>query len=91
MGRHEPFPVGTPLNELDTEVLVLLAQHLSNPEIAKRLHISHHTVKSRVTRIREKLGARTRVEAVRIATQQGVLACACGRRQIIPSTPPDTP
>jgi LuxR family maltose regulon positive regulatory protein len=53
----------TPLSPRETEVYELLAQGLSNKEIAKGLFISEATVKVHVSRVLEKLGVRTRTEA----------------------------
>ena len=47
----------------ETEVYELLAQGLSNKEIARSLFISEATVKVHVSRILEKLGVRSRTEA----------------------------
>lgn len=54
-------------------ILELLAEGLENKRIGTPLNISPETVKSRLTRIFEKLGARNRTEAIRIATQRGLL------------------
>jgi DNA-binding NarL/FixJ family response regulator len=60
-----------PLTERETEVLQLLAQGLSNKQIAVRLFISEHTVKFHVSSIYGKLGATNRAEAVRLGVQRG--------------------
>ncbi|HEY8450105.1 MAG TPA: response regulator transcription factor [Bacillota bacterium] len=59
------------LTERELEVLELLALGLTNAEISSRLAISENTVKTHLGRIFAKLGASSRVEAVRIAVQQG--------------------
>jgi DNA-binding NarL/FixJ family response regulator len=51
------------LSPRETEVYELVAQGLSNKEIAKSLFISEATVKVHVSRILEKLGVRSRTEA----------------------------
>jgi len=53
----------SPLSPRETEVFELLAQGLSNKEIAQNLFISEATVKVHVSRVLEKLGVRTRTEA----------------------------
>lgn len=57
----------------EREVLELLAAGLANKEIAERLHVSPHTVKTHVARLFEKLGARRRTEAILKARELGLL------------------
>ncbi|KQW51264.1 MULTISPECIES: response regulator transcription factor [unclassified Roseateles] len=57
----------------EREVLELLAAGLANKEIAERLHVSPHTVKTHVTRLYEKLDARRRTEAILKARELGLL------------------
>lgn len=57
----------------EREVLEQLAAGLSNKEIADRLHVSPHTVKTHVARLFEKLGARRRTEAILKARELGLL------------------
>lgn len=57
----------------ELEVLELLAAGLSNKEIAERLHVSPHTVKTHVARLYDKLGARRRTEAILKARELGLL------------------
>jgi DNA-binding NarL/FixJ family response regulator len=61
--RRKSGDVREALSKRETEVLDLVAQGLTNPQIANVLWISEGTVKVHVRHIFEKLGARTRVEA----------------------------
>jgi DNA-binding NarL/FixJ family response regulator len=61
-----------PLSERELEILRLLAQGLSNPEIAARLHLAHGTVKNYVTAILGKLGVRDRTQAALRARELGL-------------------
>lgn len=58
----------------EQEVLGLLAEGLSNKEIAGRLGVSPNTVKTHVARLFEKLGARRRTEAILKARELGLVA-----------------
>jgi DNA-binding NarL/FixJ family response regulator len=62
-----------PLNTRQKEVLRLVAEGLSNREIAARTHLSEYTVKGYVEEILERLGARNRVHAAIVATKQGLI------------------
>ena len=75
-----PAPDGAPgggrlpdgLTEREAEILRLIAQGLNNPEIAARLFVTTHTVKSHINRIFAKTGSRDRPAAIRYAHQHGL-------------------
>jgi len=65
---------GVALTSREREILELIAEGASNRRIAARLAISRHTVKFHVASLLDKLGARTRAEAVTLALRAGLLA-----------------
>lgn len=64
------------LSGREIEVLRLVAEGLTNRDIGVRLHISENTVKNHLRRVHEKLGVRSRTEAVVSASREGLLALA---------------
>jgi non-specific serine/threonine protein kinase len=67
------------LSKREIEVLRLLAEGLSNMEIASRLILSENTVKTHITSIYNKLGVDSRVRAVAVATSEGLVESPGGQ------------
>lgn len=67
------FGVDEPLSERETDILRLLAQGLTNREIAQRLFLAEGTVKNYVTNILSKIGVRDRTQAALRARELGLL------------------
>ncbi len=67
----EPYQVR--LTDRELEILRLVTRGLTNPQIAERLIISVSTVNFHVHNILDKLGAKTRTEAVAIAAREGLI------------------
>jgi len=70
--RQPDGGLAEPLSEREREILQLVAQGLTNREIADRLSLAQGTVKNYVTTILQKLGARDRTQAALRARELGV-------------------
>jgi DNA-binding NarL/FixJ family response regulator len=69
-GRAPVMPDG--LTQREMEILGLIARGLTNTEIAERLFLSSHTVKTHINRIFAKTGSRDRVAAIAYAQHHGI-------------------
>ncbi|MEU5024186.1 response regulator transcription factor [Streptomyces milbemycinicus] len=67
-----PGPLPDGLTPREAEVLTLVAEGLSNAEIARRLHIGPATVKTHINNLFAKAGVRDRAQAVRYAYRSGI-------------------
>lgn len=67
-----PSQVFPELTEREHEILTLLAQHHTNPEIAKRLGLSPKTIRNNVSNIFSKLQVADRAEAIMRAREAGL-------------------
>lgn len=57
----------------ELEILELIAEGMSNREIAEKLYVSENTVKTHSSRVFDKLGARRRTQAVQFGKEFGLL------------------
>jgi DNA-binding NarL/FixJ family response regulator len=74
--RESPSGAGAlhdPLTPREMDVLRMLADGLSNKEVALQLHISEHTVKYHLSSVFGKLGVSSRTEAVMVGIQRGII------------------
>jgi ATP/maltotriose-dependent transcriptional regulator MalT len=68
--QAEEYPFG--LTAREVEVLRLVAEGLTDPQIAQRLFVSRNTVNSHLRAVYGKLGVNTRAAAARLATERGL-------------------
>ena len=76
---HEPFSVNEAklrdlgITKREHEILALIAQGLSNREIAEKLFVSENTIKTHSSRLFDKLSAKRRTQAVQIGKELGLI------------------
>ncbi len=73
LGDRASYPGVDELTERELDVLRLMANGMSNGEIARSLFLGEATIKTHVGRVLAKLGARDRVQAVVVAYESGVV------------------
>ena len=61
------------ITKRELEILELIANGMSNREIAEKLFVSENTVKTHLSRLFDKLGAKRRTQAVQIAKEAGLI------------------
>jgi two-component system, NarL family, response regulator LiaR len=83
--KEVPVPTGKPfitderkredlgITRRELEILELIAQGMSNREIADQLYVSENTVKTHSSRVFDKLGAKRRTQAVQFGKEFGLL------------------
>ncbi len=83
--KEVPVPAGDPplldpkkreklrITPRELEILALMAQGMSNREIAAKLFVSENTVKTHSSRVFDKLGAKRRTQAVQLGKEFGLL------------------
>ena len=83
--KEVPVPTGAPfllddqkrealgITPREMEILELIAQGMSNREIAEKLFVSENTVKTHSSRVFDKLGAKRRTQAVQLGKERGLL------------------
>lgn len=83
--KEVPIPTGEPflpdngkrealgITPRELEILELIAQGLSNREIAEKLFVSENTVKTHSSRVFDKLGAKRRTQAVQLGKELRII------------------
>jgi two-component system, NarL family, response regulator DegU len=71
--RAEEEPLIEPLSEREIEIITLLAQGMSNRDVATHLTLAEGTVKNYVSRILSKLRAANRVQAINLARERKLI------------------
>lgn len=71
--QREDARDGLGITRRELEILELIAQGMSNREIAEKLFVSENTVKTHSSRVFDKLGAKRRTQAVQLGKEFGLL------------------
>jgi DNA-binding CsgD family transcriptional regulator len=77
-----PAKAGDPLTPTDLDTLRLVANGRTAEQIAHELHVSYHTISTRLSQIYRKLNVTDRTSAVVTAHQLGLLSLACPPRTL---------
>ncbi len=79
-----PVEYGEPLTERQLEIVALVAEGLTNREIASRLYISHNTVKVHLRNVFTKTGVASRTELSMLAMREGWVAVSESEDNLAP-------
>jgi DNA-binding NarL/FixJ family response regulator len=71
-GARLPVELPDGLTRREAQILMLIAGGMTNPDIARQLYLSAHTVKSHISRIFAKTGSPDRASAIRYARDHGL-------------------
>jgi two-component system nitrate/nitrite response regulator NarL len=72
--------VSLSLTDRERETLTLLVEGVSGPEMASRMSVSPHTVRTHIQNVMSKLQVHSRVEAAAFAVRHGIVEPGAGRR-----------
>jgi len=79
-GRQRADDPLAALTPIEREIVSLIGQGLTNPEIAERLRLAHGTVRNYVSRLMTKIGVRRRAQVVALAARHGLAAPPAAER-----------
>ena len=83
--KHRRAPRGwESLTPAEAKIAALVAQGMTNPQIASRLFLSHRTVATHVSHILGKLNVRSRIDIAREAATHDVFEAAARQRDLMP-------
>ena len=89
LGESEPETLvdTSPLSSREREVATLVANGLTNRQIAARLFIAERSAEGHVERIRNKLGVRSRTEVATWAVERGLITTPLNEKEAGPTLP----